>query len=121
MKVSEFKHLLNQLPTDADLNLVTGDEWLPERLIATNQVDDMLFLQFDNAPDEEQGEEEGRGFVEHEIELIRERFEQIIAEDSDAKSKADAILALFLMGHERSSSEIVELLEAPDLENEYVE
>ena len=27
----------------------------------------MLFLHFDNAPEDGQGDEEGRGFVEHEL------------------------------------------------------
>ncbi|HAS62350.1 MAG TPA: hypothetical protein DCS35_07080 [Vibrio sp.] len=110
VKVSELKNLLDTISTDTDLDVVTGEEWLPEQLVATSIVEDMLFLEFDNAPEETQGEE-ARGFVEHEIEMIRDKFEQIIAEDSDAKSKADAILALFLLGHELSSGEVIEVLE----------
>ncbi|OLQ90319.1 hypothetical protein BIY22_04795 [Vibrio panuliri] len=108
VKVSELKSLLNTLPDELDV--VTGDEWLPEQLISTSVVDDMLHLEFDNAPEEVQGEE-ARGFVEHEIQMIRDKFELIIAEASDAKSKADAILAIFLMGHELSSCEVIEILE----------
>ncbi len=88
-----------------------GEEWLPERLIDAKLDQGFLFLEFDNAPEEEQGDEEGRGFVEHEVKLIRRRFEQIIDEASDTKTKADAMLALFLMGHELSSSEVIEILE----------
>lgn len=110
VKVSELKNLLDTISTDTDLDVVTGEEWLPEQLVATSIVEDMLFLEFDNAPEETQGEE-ARGFVEHEIEMIRDKFEQIITEDSDAKSKADAILALFLLGHELSSGEVIEVLE----------
>ncbi|WP_438696039.1 hypothetical protein [Vibrio marinisediminis] len=118
MKVSELKNLLDTMTTDTDLDVVTGDEWLPEQLVATSIVEDMLFLEFDNAPEDIQGEE-ARGFVEHEIDMIRGKFEQIIAEDSDAKSKADAILALFLLGHELSSGEVIEILE--DSENAFSE
>jgi hypothetical protein len=82
------------------------------------QENDLLFLEFDSAPEENQGEEEGRGFVEHEIELIRERLIQILEEGSDTNAKADAMLALFLMAHERSSSEVIELLENPELMEE---
>ncbi|MBA5761667.1 hypothetical protein H2O73_04840 [Vibrio sp. 404] len=118
VKVSELKNLLDTMTTDTDLDVVTGDEWLPEQLVATSIVEDMLFLEFDNAPEDIQGEE-ARGFVEHEIDMIRGKFEQIIAEDSDAKSKADAILALFLLGHELSSGEVIEILE--DSENAFSE
>ncbi|EGU29563.1 hypothetical protein VII00023_09134 [Vibrio ichthyoenteri ATCC 700023] len=120
VKVSELKNVLNALPTDCDLNIVTGDEWLPEQLVATSTVDDMLFLQFDNAPEDIQGEE-GRGFVDHEIEMIRHRFEQIITENSDTSSKADALLALFLIGHEQSSGEVIEILESAECEEHIIE
>ncbi len=113
MKASELKHLLQSLANDPDI--VTGDEWLPEQLIAAHTEGDLLFLQFDNAPEDPTGEEEARGFVEHEVKMIRRRFEQILDEHSDTKTKADAMLALFLMGHELSSSEVIEILEEPTL------
>ncbi|KGY12143.1 hypothetical protein NM22_12760 [Vibrio tubiashii] len=116
MKASELKSLLESLPQQSDPEIVTGETWLPERLLEANLDDDMLFLSFDSAPEETQGEEEGRGFVEHEVEMIRQRFEQIIDEQSDTKTKADAMLALFLMGHELSSSEIIEILEDPEIQ-----
>lgn len=120
VKVSELTNVLNTLPADSDLNIVTGEEWLPEQLIATSMVDDMLFMQFDNAPEDIQGEE-ARGFVEHEIEMIRQRFEQIITEESDLKSKTDALLALFLIGHEQSSGEVIEILENEEFEEQAIE
>nr|WP_217901860.1 hypothetical protein [Vibrio aestuarianus] len=95
--------------------MVMGEVWLPERLIDTQLDDNLLFLEFDNAPEEGEGENEARGFVEHEITMIRQRFEQILAEQTDNKSKADAMLALFLMGHEYSSSEVIEILEDPSV------
>ncbi|KLN64746.1 MULTISPECIES: hypothetical protein [Vibrio] len=115
MKASKLKRIIESLPEHADPDIVTGEYWLPERLLDTELDGDMMFLSFDSAPEETQGEEEGRGFVEHEIEMIRHRFEQIIEEQSDTKTKADAMLALFLMGHELSSSEIIEILEDPEL------
>lgn len=118
MKASELKKLLNSLNIDTDPGVVCGEYWLPERLVNVQQENDLLFLEFDSAPEENQGEEEGRGFVEHEIELIRERLKQILEEGSDTNTKADAMLALFLMGHERSSSEVIELLENPELMEE---
>ncbi|SDH11371.1 hypothetical protein SAMN04488136_108136 [Vibrio xiamenensis] len=113
VKASELNNLLASLGTDPDV--VTGDEWLPEQLIAAHVTGDLLFLKFDNAPQDSEGEEEGRGFVEHEVKMIRRRFEQILDEHSDTKSKADAMLALFLMGHELSSSEVIEILEEPTI------
>ncbi|ANW23262.1 MULTISPECIES: hypothetical protein [Vibrio] len=115
MKASDLKKLLDSLPEGQNPNIVTGEEWLPERLVNTYLDDEMLFLEFDNAPEEAQGEEEGRGFVEHEVDMIRKRFEQILDESSDTKTKADAMLALFLMGHEMSSSEIIEIMEDPEV------
>ena len=113
MKASELKRLLDAIPKEYDPDIVTGEVWLPERLLEANMVEDLVFLNFDTAPEEIQGEEEGRGFVDHEIELIRDRFEQILNQNGDTTSKADAMLALFLMGHELPSSEIIELLESP--------
>ncbi|ASG07415.1 MULTISPECIES: VC1380 family protein [Vibrio] len=115
MKASELKHILDSLPDNTDPELVMGEAWLPERLIDTQLDGHFLFLEFDNAPEEGEGEEEGRGFVEHEIAMIRRRFEEILLEKADNKSKADAMLALFLMGHEYSSSEVIEILEDPSV------
>ncbi len=91
-----------------------GEEWLPERLMGATLNADLLFLQFDNVPEDIQGEEEGRGFVEHEIRMIKERFEHLLQDDCDTKTKVDAIVTLFLLGHELSSAEVIELLEQAD-------
>ncbi|MGI9916713.1 hypothetical protein [Vibrio owensii] len=111
MKASELISIINNLPEGGDPDIVMGEEWLPERLESTTLNGDMLFMHFDNAPEDGQGEEEGRGFVDHEIDLIRTRLQQILDEDSDSASKADAMLGLFLMGHELSSSQVIEILE----------
>lgn len=110
MKASELKTILNQLPDDLDPDVVMGEVWLPERLIEAQLDDDMLFLTFDNAPEEGEGEEEDRGFVEHEMELIRSQLMTILAEDSGPKTKAEALLALITLAHERTSSEFIEIL-----------
>ncbi|MFA0250094.1 hypothetical protein AB4480_11370 [Vibrio sp. 10N.261.45.A4] len=112
VKVSELQNIIDHLPKDSDPDIVIGEAWLPERLVNTNLDGDMLFLEFDNAPEDNQGDEEGRGFVEHEIAMIREKLEQVLDDTPDTKTKADALLAIFLMGHELSSSEVIELLEA---------
>ncbi|WP_135455001.1 hypothetical protein [Vibrio echinoideorum] len=116
MKVSELQNIIDHLPQDSDPDIVMGEEWLPERLVNTRLNSDMLFLEFDNAPEENQGDEEGRGFVEHEIAMIREKLEQVLDDPSDTKTKADALLAIFLMGHELSSSEVIEILETTETE-----
>lgn len=115
MKASELKRLLDSLPDDCDPEIVMGEEWLPERLVDATVNGELMFLEFDSAPEDIQGDEEGRGFVEHEIDMIRYRFEQILLDSEDVKTKADAMLALFLMGHELSSSEIIEILEDPEV------
>ncbi|MEZ9072184.1 hypothetical protein AB4086_12310 [Vibrio splendidus] len=117
MKVSELQNIIDHLPQDSDPDIVMGEAWLPERLVNTNLDGDMLFLEFDNAPEDNQGDEEGRGFVEHEIAMIREKLEQVLDDTSDTKTKADALLAIFLMGHELSSSEVIEILESTELES----
>ncbi|MFA0477490.1 hypothetical protein AB4648_01800 [Vibrio splendidus] len=116
VKVSELQNIIDQLPKDSDPDIVMGDAWLPERLVDTNLDGDMLFLEFDNAPEDNQGDEEGRGFVEHEIAMIREKLELLLDEPSDTKTKADALLAIFLMGHELSSSKVIEILESTESE-----
>lgn len=110
VKVSELKTILNQLPNDLDPDVVMGEVWLPERLVEAQLDGEMLFLTFDNAPEEGEGEEEGRGFVEHEIELIRTQVLNILADDSGPKTKAEALLALITLAHERTSSEFIEIL-----------
>ncbi|MEZ8948583.1 hypothetical protein AB6E77_07800 [Vibrio sp. 10N.247.311.18] len=114
VKVSELQNIIDHLPKDSDPDIVMGEAWLPERLVDTNLDGDMLFLEFDNAPEDNQGDEEGRGFVEHEIAMIREKLELLLDEPSDTKTKADALLAIFLMGHELSSSEVIEVLESTE-------
>ncbi|MEZ9185051.1 hypothetical protein AB4158_12735 [Vibrio splendidus] len=121
VKVSELQNIIDQLPKDSDPDIVMGDAWLPERLVDTNLDGDMLFLEFDNAPEDNQGDEEGRGFVEHEIAMIREKLELLLDEPSDTKTKADALLAIFLMGHELSSSEVIEILESTESESTELE
>ncbi len=116
VKVSELQNIIDHLPQDSDPDIVMGEEWLPERLVNTRLDSDMLFLEFDNAPEENQGDDEGRGFVEHEIAMIREKLEQVLDDPSDTKTKADALLAIFLMGHELSSSEVIEVLESTEHE-----
>ncbi|PMM76914.1 hypothetical protein BCT49_21745 [Vibrio lentus] len=111
MKVSELQNIIDHLPNDSDPDIVMGEEWLPERLVNTKLDGELLFMEFDNAPEENQGDDEGRGFVEHEIAMIREKLELLLDEPSDTKTKADALLAIFLMGHELSSSEVIEVLE----------
>ena len=115
MKVSELQNIIDHLPNDSDPDIVMGEEWLPERLVNTKLDGELLFMDFDNAPEENQGDDEGRGFVEHEIAMIREKLEQLLDEPSDTKTKADALLAIFLMVHELTSSEVIEVLE--DLED----
>ena len=116
MKASELKHFLAQLPDDSDPEIVTGEIWLPERLIDASYDGDMVSLTFDNAPQDGE-DEEGRGFVEHEIVMLRERIQELMEESSSPKTKAEIFLRLFIMGHEKTSSEVVEILE--DLESWY--
>ncbi len=116
VKVSELQNIIEQLPNDSDPDIVMGEEWLPERLVNTKLDGELLFMEFDNAPEENQGDEEGRGFVEHEVAMIREKLEHLLGEPSDTKTKADALLAIFLMGHELSSSEVIEVLETTETE-----
>jgi hypothetical protein len=111
VKASELLHILNSLDDDTDPELVTGEEWLPERLLSLERNHNYLFCHFDNAPEETQGDEEGRGFVEHEIKLIREKVMEIFTEKASLEAKQDAILAIILFAHEQSSTDVVEMLE----------
>ena len=113
MKTSELLTIINTLPKECDPDIVMGEAWLPERLDRVYLEDDLLFMQFDNAPLELQ-EEEGRGFVEHEVELIRSRLNQLLSGGSDHEATLNAILGLFLLGHELSSSQVIEMLENDD-------
>ncbi|BCL69527.1 conserved hypothetical protein [Vibrio nigripulchritudo MADA3029] len=111
MKVSELLQILSKFSDNNDPHVVTGEEWLPERLLTTKLNEDFLFLHFDQQPADQGGDEEGRGFVEHEISMLRDKIRTILEEEGDTSMKAEAFLALFLIGHERSSSEVIEILE----------
>jgi hypothetical protein len=109
VKASELARILNSLTDDPDI--VTGEEWLPERLVNVHQTDNYLFCEFDNAPEEGEGDEEERGFVTHEIELIQRYIMQIFLEKASLNHKRDELLALILYAHEQSPSNVVEILE----------
>ncbi|PJC87998.1 hypothetical protein CSW98_02435 [Vibrio sp. HA2012] len=114
MKASELIFILSQLPENTDPEIVTGEIWLPERLIETSYDGNMIHLSFDNAPEETAGDEEARGFLDHEITMLREKIQQLMDEGADNKTKAEIFLRLFLMGHEKTSSEVIEILEEPE-------
>lgn len=114
MKVSEFKAFLASLPQGADPDIVTGEEWLPEQLTNLHYNGEMVHLEFDNAPQETEGDEEARGFVDHEITMLRDRIEALMDGAHNPKTKAEIFLRLFLMAHEKSSSEVIEILEDPE-------
>ncbi|NAW69330.1 hypothetical protein CAG54_03270 [Vibrio sp. V27_P1S3P104] len=110
MKASELKQRLNDIPSDIDPDIVMGESWLPEQLVGTQLDDELLFLQFDNAPQENEGEEEGRGFVEHEIDLIRYQLAQIFRGESGQREKIEALVAMLLAAHELTSAEFIEMI-----------
>ncbi len=110
MKVSDLKNTLKSIPDNTKIEVVTGEEWLPEHLIDAQLKDNLLFLSFDNAPDELEQGIEARGFVEHEMDLLRLRLEEVINNQTDKNKTLDALLAFFLVGHEMSSSDFVEFL-----------
>jgi len=110
MKASELMAFLSDI--DGDKEIVTGESWLPEQLINAEFDGELINLEFDNAPEDDAGDTEGRGFVEHEVNMLRDKIVQLLFDDAmPAKVKADVFLKLFLMIHEKSSSEVVEILE----------
>ncbi|NOI65508.1 hypothetical protein [Vibrio sp. 99-8-1] len=110
MKTSELMAFLLTLENDKEI--VTGESWLPEQLIDASLDGEFVNLQFDNAPEEDAGEFEARGFVEHEVNLLRDKIVQLLFDQSlSAKTKSDLFLKLVLLAHEKSSSEVVEILE----------
>ncbi len=111
MKVSKLMQILSSLPEGCDPDIVTGEEWLPERLTEVSVQGDFVFCEFDAAPEDTQCDDEGRGFVEHEIELIRRRVMDIFLEKASLEDKQQAILALILYAHEHFPSDVVEMLE----------
>lgn len=110
MKTSELMTFLLSLEDDKEI--VTGESWLPEQLINASIDGEFVNLQFDNAPEEDAGELEARGFVEHEVNLLRDKIVQLLFDQSiSPKTKSDLFLKLVILAHEKSSSEVVEILE----------
>lgn len=116
MKASDLMYQLQTILKESDPEIVTGEDWLPERLTEIHQVDELLFFEFDTASEDGQGDEEGRGFVEHEIELIQKQIMNIFLEKTSLENKKEAILALVLLAHEQTPSTVVQTL--IDLEND---
>lgn len=114
MKTSQLVQFLSTLPKDQDPDVVTGEEWLPESLIDASFDGDLVNLRFDNAPEEDAGDLEGRGFVEHEIVMLKDQIVKLMFDQTiDQKTKAELFLSLFILSHEKSSTEVIEILEDP--------
>ena len=111
VKASKLIEILSAAPQGSDPEIVTGEEWLPERLIDVSFQDNYVFCEFDSAPEDSQGDDEGRGFVEHEVELINQRIMDIFLEKASLEQKQNAILELVLYSHEHFPSDVVEMLE----------
>ncbi|MDR9827906.1 hypothetical protein RCJ22_20115 [Vibrio sp. FNV 38] len=114
MKVSDLKIILDAIPQEVDPELVTGELWLPERLIDTQLDGELLHLQFDNAPIDGFSDEEARGFVEHEVALLHRKVMHILHEADTVPNKANALLGLILMAHENTSTQVIETIENID-------
>ncbi|WED28034.1 hypothetical protein L3V77_07335 [Vibrio sp. DW001] len=114
MKTSQLVQFLSTLPKGQDPDVVTGEEWLPESLIDASFDGDLVNLRFDNAPEEDAGDLEGRGFVEHEIVMLKDQIVKLMFDQTiDQKAKAELFLSLFILSHEKSSTEVIEILEDP--------
>mgnify|MGYP001447691701 CR=1 FL=1 len=111
MNAAELITILSSFEENTEI--VTGEEWLPEQLISADFDGKLINLKFDNAPEEGSGDSEARGFVEHEVDMLKDKIVQLLFDtDIPAKVKADMFLKLFLMVHENSSTEVVEILES---------
>ncbi|MDV7102820.1 hypothetical protein R3X26_00195 [Vibrio sp. TH_r3] len=114
MKTSELIQFLVNLPENTDPEVVTGEEWLPEQLINASFDGNLVNLHFDNAPEEDAGEIEARGFVEHEITMIKDKIVQLMFETNlPPKTKAEILLKLIVVSHENNSDEVLEVLNNP--------
>ena len=114
VKTSELIQFLVNLPENTDPDVVTGEEWLPEQLINASFDGNLVNLHFDNAPEEDAGEIEARGFVEHEITMIKDKIVQLMFEaDLPPKTKAEILLKLIVVSHEKNSDEVLEILTNP--------
>lgn len=114
MKSSELIQFLSSLPQGVDPEIVTGEEWLPEQLLEATFDGSLVNLHFDNAPEEGTGELDGRGFVEHELVMLKDKIITLMFDKSiEPKTKAEVFLQLFVLTHEKSSEEVIEFLEDP--------
>lgn len=114
MKTSQLIQFLSNIPETQDPEIVTGEEWLPESLIDASFDGNLVSLHFDNAPEENSGEVEGRGFVEHEVIMLKDQIVKLMFDQSiEPKAKAELFLQLFILSHEKSSTEVIEILEDP--------
>ncbi|MDA9555882.1 hypothetical protein N9R79_00070 [Vibrio sp.] len=91
-----------------DIEMVSGEEWLPERLLSMKLDNNLLFLTFDDAPIDDENIE--RGLVDHEVDLIKTLLSRVLKE-ADEQTKIKKLLLLIMLAHKQSSNELVESLE----------
>lgn len=108
MKASQLQTQLNALLTRCDPELVTGDHWLPDPLTQVHLQDNLLFFEFEQALDADEGMEEGLGLVNHEIEQLTQTVIQLLNETGTSQSKAEKLVTLILLAHEKNSADFIE-------------
>jgi hypothetical protein len=109
LKLSKFTSLVTELNIDDDPEIVTGESWLPEELKAMSLHDNKIFLDFDNAPQDD--EQDSRGLVEHELELVRKMISHYLTQDTTQQQRESSLLLLMQCLHEQPSDEVVEYLQ----------
>ncbi len=91
-----------------DLDVVTGEEWLPEQLLTVSINHNMTFLKFDQWPNDFITENDARGFVNHEEILIKKLIRNIIFSELEPEQMVDKLASMLIFSHENISSDVIE-------------
>lgn len=110
MKISELIKCLQDIQAthDDDLEVVTGEEWFPEQLLASNVQHNMTFLQFDRMPSDIPVEIDARGFLEHEELLINTLINNVIFSELEPEAMVEKLTSMLIFSHENISSDVIE-------------
>lgn len=109
VKISELIQNLQTIQNEyGDIEVVTGEEWFPEQLLASTVNQNMVFLTFNHLPSDTPIETDARGFLEHEEILIKQLVNNVIFSELEPDQMIDKLAEMLMFSHENISSDVIE-------------
>ncbi|MCG7497137.1 hypothetical protein MHO82_09680 [Vibrio sp. Of7-15] len=116
MKTSELIQKLTEISklSPNDCEVVTGEEWFPEQLLEASHQDPHVFLHFDSPPVDMPREVDARGFIDHEVDLVKKSITDIVLSQQEPEQIIEKLTELLIFSHEHISADVIERLSELD-------